>query len=177
MAHFEKWGPSARNCLELESETIAEQELEIKASSAAIKFAEDPITIAMETNLDNHSHLLFTAMPTNGKRNTLTLRVVTQHLRHIINQAISKIDAAKQISFYNRASNHPFFRGSFGYVFEKNKIVWLSSSPSSSPENELMITHTQFTPASLSMGVKPEPEPELKTLHFQPVGWENVVVQ
>jgi hypothetical protein len=63
MGHFDKWGPSARNCLELASGTITEEELEFKANLAAMKFAEDPVTVAMEANLEDNSHLLFTTIP------------------------------------------------------------------------------------------------------------------
>ena len=169
MIYFNKWGPSARTCLALVSGTMTENLLESKVNLAAKKFAEDPVALTtMETDLENNSHLLFTTFPVDHNRDISTLRVATQHLHHIIKNAVSNIDAARQISFYFRASGDPYFRGAFGYVFEKLFYVWLSSNSG----NELLCTPALPSGSAKSRSTDLDPE----WFCIQPVGWERVIV-
>jgi hypothetical protein len=145
---------------------MTENLLESKVNLAAKKFAEDPVALTtMETDIENNSHLLFTTFPVDHNRDISTLRVATQHIHDIIKNAISNIDAARQISFYFKASGHPYFRGTFGYVFEKFFYVWLSSNP----DNGLICT-----PALPSGSGSTDVEPE--QLCIEPVGWDKVIV-
>ena len=145
---------------------MSEEALEIGVNLAAKKFAENPIAVAMETNNKEYSHLLLTTrIPAGPTRDILALRVSTRHLSHIVNKAISSIDAADQISFYFKASDYPFSQGAFGHVFEKFFYVWLSSNPN----NELLCT-----PALPSRSAKSRSE--LEQLRIRPVGLENVIV-
>jgi hypothetical protein len=159
--NYDKWGPSGRTCLKLAWGTIAEKELEYKVDMVAKKFAEHPTAITMEANPEVDYHLLFTTLPDGPKRELPTLRVATQYLHNTIVKAIASIDAAKQASFYSKASNHPFFRGAFGYVFEKYFYVWLSSSS----DNELLCT-----------AATPVAHGQVEQLHLRPVGLEKVIV-
>ena len=149
---------------------LTEQQLESKVSAAAKKFAEDPIavTTGVETNPEVGSHLLFTTVPVGHMRDLSILRVATPHLSSFVKNAIATIDAAKQISFYSQASGHPFFRGAFGYVFEKYFYVWFSSIPLANHDDnsELLSTLAPSQPRSNA----------LKRLPLQPVGWEKVIV-
>ena len=128
---------------------------------AAKKFAEHPAAVTMEANSEVDSHLLFTTLPGNPGRDLATLQVATPYLRDFLVKAIARIDAAKQVAFYTEASNHPFLRGAFGYVFEKYFYVWLSSSP----DNVLLCT------AATSTAHK-----QAKQLRLRPVGWKKVIV-
>ena len=169
MNYFNKWGPSARTCLALVSGTMTENLLESKVNLAAKKFAEDPVALTtMETDLENNSHLLLTTFPVDHNRDITTLRVATQHLHHIIKNAVSNIDAARQISFYFKASGDPYFRGAFGYVFEKLFYVWLSSNSG----NELLCTPALPSGSAKSRSTDLDPE----WFCIQPVGWERVIV-
>ena len=159
--NYDMWGPSGRTCLRLAWGTMSEKELEYKVDMIAKKFAEHPTAITMEANSEVDSHLLFTTLPDGPNRELPTLRVATRYLHDYIVKAIASIDAAKQASFYTKASNHPFFRGAFGYVFEKYFYVWLSSSS----DNELLCTAATSTAHE-----------QAEQLRLRPVGLDKVIV-
>jgi hypothetical protein len=135
LENFRKWGPSARTFLRLGG-TMTERELRSAVKIAAKKFAEDPNALNFEANPEVGSHVLFATFPDSPARESHTMRVATEHLYGFVVRAIAAIDASKQMSFYVRASCHPFFRGSFGYILEKYFYVWLSSNLG----NELLCT-------------------------------------
>ncbi|KAI0283051.1 hypothetical protein BGY98DRAFT_952734 [Russula aff. rugulosa BPL654] len=184
LAHFIKWGPSARICLRLARGSMTEDELENDVVMAAKKFAEDPLAVTMDTNLEatSLSHLLFTTCPVSPKRDISVLRVPTPHLQSIVNDAIANIDAARQASFYSQASSHPFFRSTFGYIFEKFFYVWLSSTT----DNELLCTQAPASsqsrsappakPKSRSTKSRSTAHEQVEQLRLQPVGWAKVNV-
>src|SRR5260221_3208319 len=60
-----------------------------------------------------------------------TVEIKTSYLRNLVANAIAQADAAQQVHFYNLTSNHPWFRQSSGYVFEKFVITWLFANPAS----------------------------------------------
>jgi len=123
MENYNKWGPSARTCPGLAWGAISETELEYNVVVAAKKFAENPRAICMEADREDDPHWLFTS-------------VAMPYLKGFVVEAIARTDAARQVLFCIEASNHPFFRGAFGYVFEKNLYLWLSSNP----DNEIPCT-------------------------------------
>jgi hypothetical protein len=171
--NFTKWGPSARTCLMLAWGTLTEKELQFDVGIVAKKFAKDPTATTMEANPEVGSDLLFT-FPDDPERGTHTLRVATQHLYGFVVQAIAAIDAAKQVSFYARASGHPSF-GAFDYIFEKYFYVWLSSNPLA--DNELLCTAAKSASRSASTGsTAHEQAKQLFLRLLRPVGWEKVIV-
>ena len=109
--------------------TITEAALEENAVIAARKFAEEPLAVTMDAIPEIGSHSLFVTDPVKPERAVSTLKVATERLSKIVKDEISATDANKQVSFYAQASGHPYFRGAFGYVFEKFFYVWLSSDP------------------------------------------------
>jgi hypothetical protein len=171
---FDKWGPSARTCLRLAGGTITEQELEKKMCMVAKNFAENPTAITMEPNPEADSHLLFTTLPDGPERSSAMLQVATPYLHCFVVEAIAKIDAAKQISFYSEASSHPYFRGAFGYVFEKFFYIWLSSNP----DNKLSCTAwpRSAEPSRSTRSTNSMADEQVEQLHLQPVGLEKVIV-
>jgi hypothetical protein len=74
------------------------------------------------------SHSLFTIMPS-PDRMVETVEIKTTYLRDLIANAIAEADTAKQVGFFNLTSNHPWFRVSAGYIFQKFVFTWLFSNP------------------------------------------------
>jgi hypothetical protein len=64
-------------------------------------FAEHPKAITMEANSKVDSHLLFTTVSDELKRDSSTLQVAMEYLHGFIVQEIASIDVAKQTSFYS----------------------------------------------------------------------------
>ena len=176
MTNYDKWGPSARTCLMLAWRTISEEALKSKVEKAAKKFAENPRAITMEAESDESSHWLFVSLPGNPGRDLPVLRVGTPYLREFVVQAIAKIDAAKQVSFYTETSGHPYFRSAFGYIFKKVFYLWLSSDP----DNEIRCTAwpssaepTRSTRSTETNSITLE---QVKLCHLRPVGINRVAV-
>jgi hypothetical protein len=88
----------------------------------------------------------------------------------------------EQASFYSQASSHPFFRSTFGYIFEKFFYVWLSSTT----DNELLCTQAPASsqsrsappakPKSRSAKSRSTAHEQVEQLRLQPVGWAKVNV-
>jgi hypothetical protein len=175
--NYDKWGPSARTCLELARGTISEAQLENKVVIAAKKFANDPSAMYMEADSEDGSHWLFTSVPSSPRRGVSFLRVATPHLKEVIVKAIARIDAAKQVSFYAEASCHPFFRSTFGYIFEKHFYLWLSSDP----DNDISCTAwpRSAEPTRPTRSTRPkaqEPAEVPRRCWLRPVGFDKVIV-
>jgi hypothetical protein len=102
--YFEKWGPSVRTCLRLAWGTTTEEELEYDVGKVTKKLAEDTFRIMMGANSEVGYHSVFATLPNSPKRASFTLRVATPHIRHFVMQAIASLDAAKQVSFYDKVS-------------------------------------------------------------------------
>jgi len=134
---------------------------EAAAKEAARLYATDPRQFINAGNEEAvtrcASHRLFTIVP-DRLRMVETVEIKTTYLSSLVVHAIAEVDAAKQVEFFNLTSNHPWFRGSGGYVFEKFVDVWLFSDPQS---EGLLCTPAEPTDGSF-------------VLH--PVGGENLFV-
>jgi hypothetical protein len=111
LKYFEKWGPSARTCVRLATDTLTEEWLEGSAISVARTFVANPkdISVSMESTSREASHVLFTAI-LNDKRTVFTLRVITPYLCGLIEDEIIRYDAAHRAWFYQQASDLPQFQ-------------------------------------------------------------------
>ena len=170
LVNFDKWGPSARTCLQLARGLLIENQLESRAEEAAEKFVNNPSAINIEGNAEVDFHLLFTTFPIGPERDVSALRVATSHLMDFVVKAVAKINAAKRVSLYTRASNHPSFRSAFGYVFKMFYYIWLSSDPDD-PDNKLSCTASPRSVRSTRSTTRQQ-----KPLYLQPIGHENVIV-
>ena len=173
LVNFDKWGPSARTCLQLARGLLIENQLESRAEEAADKFVNNPSAINTEGNAEVDFHLLFTTFPIGPERDVSALRVATSHLMDFVVKAVAKINAAKRVSLYTRASNHPSFRSAFGYVFKKVYYIWLSSDPDD-PDNKLSCTASPRSVRSVR-SVRSTTRQQ-KPLYLQSVGYKNVIV-
>ena len=91
-------------------------------------------------------------------------------------EAIIRIDAAKQVSFYTEASGHPYFRSASGHVFEKFFYLWLSSDP----DNEISCTawpgSAQPTGTTRSSNAKSTDRDPVELRRLRPVGLGKAIV-
>ena len=117
----------------------------------------------MEAYSETDSHLLFTTFRSGPERDVYSSRVATQYLYGLITEEIARMDAANQVSFYTQASTHPYFRSTFGYVFEKYFYVWLSSKTN----HELLCTAAE--PGYTA-------HERAESIRLRPVGWEKVII-
>ena len=136
LGYSDKWGPSARICVQLTRKLWEEVQLQTDAEVAAEEFVKSPNAIEMETKSRVASHSLFTTLPTDNRASYI-LRVETPYLRRLVAKKMAQLDANEQVSFYVRASKHIWFRGTLGYIFEKFVYAWLYSDPA---EGELRCT-------------------------------------
>ncbi|KAI9461300.1 hypothetical protein BJY52DRAFT_1117251 [Lactarius psammicola] len=111
---YEKWGPSARNCIRLSwgGENLHEHRVE----NAALDFVKQAPTTT-NFNKMKVSHLLFSIRPEyqnrDGRRTQIT-EIATEHIRTIISYAADNVRAHERIDFYQTISTQPGFRVSLG---------------------------------------------------------------
>ena len=105
---------------------------EAAAKEAARLYATDPRQLIKNTDMvtQGTSHRLFTIVPGPHKMVEI-VEIKTEYLRNLVADAVAEVDAAKQVEFYSLTSNHPWFRVSAGYVFEKFVCAWLFANPAS----------------------------------------------
>ena len=150
---------------------MSEEELQDNAETVAKKFAEDPTTAdTMEVDPKLGSHSIFVTLPNGPNRHTHTMRIASKYLNDILVRAIASTDAAKQNSFYTQTSNHPQFRGAFGYVFEKFFYVWFLSNS----DKTLLCTATKSQRSFPSTCRTRPTAPE--RFRLEPLGSEKVII-
>lgn len=72
-------------------------------------------------NVDDVSHSLFAIWPENlESRQIVKACIPTIHINEILALAVARFDAARQSTFFNQISSHPWTKGSAGWIFENS---------------------------------------------------------
>jgi hypothetical protein len=114
--------------MELAHGTLTQTYLRMKVTDLARRFAEDPAAIDMRAISQDFSHVLFTLTPNDDDRSIYTSQVTSPYLCGIIGKQIAQLKVIDQVSFYQKASTLPQFRGTWGYMFETYFLAWLHST-------------------------------------------------
>jgi len=90
--HYEKWGPSARTCINLTREPMVEHDLSIRATEAAAYFVKYSGSQVNHVDWESvpHSDILFSIRPEGPgmqQRRRKVIKVATKHLNQIVAEA------------------------------------------------------------------------------------------
>ncbi|KAI9456403.1 hypothetical protein BJY52DRAFT_564652 [Lactarius psammicola] len=125
--NYEKWGPSARVCVQLARDPFEEFNHAHNVKRAAEKFVKLAPTVT-NFNATEVSHILFSIRPEvqeRGGRRILVAEMATDHIKAIISYAAAEAEAQERIKFYQKISTQPGFRVSAGKMFEGFVLNWL----------------------------------------------------
>ncbi|KAH9010580.1 hypothetical protein EDB85DRAFT_1211358 [Lactarius pseudohatsudake] len=134
--YYEKWGPSARTCVELSRDRTQERCHAINVDYAADVFVERPPTVTT-FNAIQVSHILFSVRPEvdedRGGRRVPLAEMASEHIREIISCAAAGAEAQKRVEFFRTISTQPSFKASAGDMFESFVLSWLYAGSNLEP--------------------------------------------
>ncbi|KAH9026175.1 hypothetical protein EDB85DRAFT_1893491 [Lactarius pseudohatsudake] len=128
LRNYEKWGPSARTCVQLARDPAKGRYHAIVVNNAADAFVERP---PPRTTFDAIEvfHVLFSVRPEveedRGGGRVPVAVMATEHIKRIISCAAAGAVARKRIEFYRIISTQPSFKVSAGKMFEGFVLSWL----------------------------------------------------
>ncbi|KAH9035816.1 hypothetical protein EDB84DRAFT_1577925 [Lactarius hengduanensis] len=136
LRNHEKWGPSARTCVQLARDPAKGHHHAIIVNNAADAFVERP---PPRTTFDAIEvfHVLFSVRPEveedRGGRTVPVAVIATEHIKRIISCAAAGAVARKRIEFYRIISTQPSFKVSAGKMFEGFVLSWLYTNSNVDP--------------------------------------------
>ena len=123
-----KWGPSARTCVDLARGSWEAGSYASKVREAALRFVQD-YNPTQELNAIDVPHTLFSIHPVDNEnlvgRTTMSAKIATEHLFQFIAEACADADAHRRVQFFHMINNHPSFKTTAGYIFERFFHTWL----------------------------------------------------
>ena len=129
LKHSEKWGPSARTCVNLERGYWETEWYASKTQEAATMFVKT-YNRTQELNAVDGLHILCSIRPHHhwdlAGRTMMTATVATKHFYQLITEAAAAANAHQRFQFYHMISHHPSFKTILpGYIFKQFLHTWL----------------------------------------------------
>ena len=132
---YNKWGPSASNCVWLSRHPVQEGHYGNTVEVAVKTLVWASLHAPQFYDPSKESHILSIqpmSLDHDG-RCCQSAQVATSHINRMILFASSKLKATQQITMYKNLGAHKCFGSSTGYLFETYVLAWLSAHPASKP--------------------------------------------
>jgi hypothetical protein len=148
--HSEKWGPSARTCVQIERNSmVADLLLARRVREAATSFVQT-FGNRDELYITDVSHTLLSIRPKGldvSQRVAMVTEVSTGYLNQIIAEATAAAVDSRQMEFYGEISRRPSFNPLAGYIFKTFFCAWFLGRRKSPTLYCLPLSHARSGPS------------------------------